>query len=519
MKHQSMDAGRPASAPLGAARRARASHRARLLGVGWLLSLLAACAPPSPVSVPPAGAGPAEPAASAPPPDRSALPAPGPRAAWSPPAPESWKLPGGADVLFAKHGAVPLVSLALILPSGDAVDPPGKEGLTAMMGDMLDEGAGGRSALELGAALQALATDYGVSVDVDSITLRMNMIADNLDESLALLADIVRRPQLSEAEFERRKAQRMADAISGEANPQVGFGVALRQALFGSGYGGHLSGGTRDTLAGLTLDDVKGHYQAAIAASGASFVVAGGVEKEAVAAALQRHFGDWSGEPAAKRRPVAPAPARRSLYIVDYPGAAQSVMGVVRRAPGAGAEDLVRAEVFNRAFGGQFTSRINMNLREDKGYTYGASSFFRRHREAGFFLIVGSVRTDVTRASIDEVMKELEQVGSTRPITEQEWRRTIGGELLGYPNGFEQIGSVARRFGDIPRLGRPLDWFERWPARVEAVTLPQTNQVASTYGKPGDYDVVISGDEAKVLPTLEGVELAVVKLDPRGRPR
>jgi zinc protease len=479
-----------------------------------------AAAPPATTAqaAPPAGAAAAAPAAAPPGPDRSALPDPGPPAAWAPPSPESWKLGAGSRVLYRKYGNVPLVSLQLVIPRGSETDPVGRDGLTSVMTDLLDEGAGKFDALALSERLQALATDLRIAANTDSIVIGMQLIAENFAPSVDILADVVRRPKLEEKEFQRRKAQLISQAIAGEADPHYGRRTAMMRALFGKGYAGAVATGTRDTLEAISYADVKAHYKRVIVGEGATFVVTGGIEQDVVAEQLKRAFGDWAGQPKAESRAVAPAAGTGKLYFVNYPGAAQSVIGLVRRAPGSDAEDLFPSTIFNRSFGEAFTSRVNLNLREDKGYTYGAVSLFQRYRQAGFFGIFSDVRSDVTRQSLDEILHELSNICGAKPLAAQERDDSVGGLLLGYPATFESIDLVGSRFAQIPIYNRPLDWFERWPSRVAAVTLEQANQAAHSYCQRSDYAMVVAGDAAKVVPTLDGIGFELVKVDPRGQP-
>jgi zinc protease len=490
--------------------------------VAWLCAL-AACggsqtaAPPAAVAeASPAPAGVA--AAAAPAAESSALPEPGPPPTWAPPAPTAWKLGPGSRVLYRKHGNVPLVSVLLVIPRGAETDPQNKDGLTSLMADLLDEGAGAMDALALNEKLQSLATDLRITAAVDSVIISMQLIAENFGPSLDILADVVRRPKLDEKEFQRRKAQLVAQAIAGEADPHYGRRSAMYRALFGKGYGGGLPTGTRDTLEAITHADVKAHYKRLLVGEGATFVVTGGIEQEAVAEQLKRTFGDWAGQPSTEARALTPAAASGKLYFVNYPGAAQSVIGLVRRAPGADAEDLFSTTVFNRSFGEAFTSRVNLNLREDKGYTYGALSMFQRFRQTGFFGIFSDVRSDVTRQSLDEVLRELSEVCGPKPLANEERNDSVNGLLLGYPATFESIELLGARFAQIPVYNRPLDWFERWPSRVAAVTLDQANQAARSYCQRADFAVIVAGDGAKVGPTLDGIGFDVVKVDARGQP-
>lgn len=497
----------------------------------WLV--LAACggqqaaSPPAAASAPAAtpgapGATPstaaATPAAAAEAAALAVLPEPGPPPAWAPPSPTSWKLNESSRVLYRKHGSVPLVSLILVVPRGAETDPVGKEGLTSLTADLLDEGAGKLDALALSEKLQGLATELHIMASTDGVVLSASLIAENFAPSVDLLADVVRRPRLDEKEFQRRKSQLIAQAIAAEADPQYARRSSLYRALFGKGYAGGLPQGTRDSLEAITYADVKAHYKRLMVAEGSAFIVTGGIDQESVTRELKRAFGDWTGQPGTEARPLTSSAATGKLYLADYPGAAQSVIGMVRRAPGADAEDLFPSTVFNRSFGEAFTSRVNLNLREDKGYAYGAVSIFQRFRQAGFFGVFSNVRTDATRASLNELVHELSDLCGSRPLAPSERDDSVNGLLLGYPATFESIERLGERFAQIPLHDRPLDWFERWPSRIASVTVEQVNQTAKSYCHPSDYVMIVAGDAAKVGPTLAGIGFEVVKVNAQGEP-
>jgi len=404
------------------------------------------------------------------------------------------------------------------VPRGAETDPISKQGLTSLMADLLDEGAGKLNALALSEKLQALATELEISANTDGVVLSLQLIAENFARSLDVLADVVRRPRLDEQEFRRLRSQRVAQAIAAEADPQYARRNALYRGLFGQGYAGGWSQGTADSLKAITLADVQAHYRRLMAAEGSTFIVTGGIERETVAKELERAFGDWTGKPSTEARPLEPSPATGKLFLANYAGAAQSTIGVVRRVAGADADDLFASTVFNRSFGEAFISRVNLNLREDKGYTYGATSIFQRIRQTGIFGIFSDVRSDATRASLDEILRELADVCSTRPLVAQERDESVQGLLLGYPGTFENAEALAESFTQIALQNRPLDWFERWPSRVAAVTLEQANQAAQRYCQRSDFDILVAGDAAQVAPALDGLGFEVVKVNPRGEP-
>ena len=485
--------------------------------------LVAGCAgaPPAtqklPPAPPPASVTPVSVSeTSAPRPDFSKLPAPGATPTWSLPKPEIFSLSNGMRVYFLKQGSTPLVSLLLVLPRGASTDPKGKAGLTALTADLLDEGVAGKSALELSEDLQRLGTDYGASSDVDSVMLAMNTIADSLGESVKLLSSIVQKPAFDPKEFARVKAQRIADALAAESEPASARAIVLRKALFGDGYGGQVPDGTRTTLKNVTLGDVKAQYHALVASEGAAFVVVGGIDAAPVKQALESEFGSWKTSAKARPLPVSKAKPERAIYFVDFPGATQSALAIARRAPGEGSPEHFPAIVMSRVFGESFTSRLNLNLREAKGFTYGASSSFRRWKEAGFFALATSVKRETTRPSIDESLKELGDICGARPISATERDDAVAGLLLGFPGRFERDGDVAGQLASLPLYGRPDDWLEKWPSKLKATSVEDANQVAKEYCKPDDYVIVVAGDRKVVEPSLQGLERKLLFFDGQG---
>jgi predicted Zn-dependent peptidase len=435
-------------------------------------------------------------------PDWTRLPGAGGKVQWAPPTPTMTKLSNGIPVYHLKQGPTPLVGVVLLMPRGSATDPKGKAGLTGLTIDMLDEGAGDQSALEISEELQRLGADYGARTDVDHVMLSMNVIAESFAASVKLLANIARKPTLSAAEFNRRKDQRLADALSAEKEPTYGRDLVMRKVLFGDGYGAELAFGTRTSLKRLTLADVKTHFGKLVAPESAAFVVVGGIEAEAAQSALEQSFGDWKGAAGIKPAALASAKPEPALYFVDYPGASQSALVFARRSEGQGTAEYFPSLIFNRAFGGAFTSRINLNLREDKGYTYGARSGFQRWRDAGYFSVATSVKAETTRASIDEVVKELSQVCDARPIDKGERKEAVEGLLLGFPANFEAISDVASQFSSLPLYDRSIDWFSRWPEQVTGVTVDHAVSIASKYCDPKEFIIVVAGDRKALAPTL-----------------
>jgi zinc protease len=452
--------------------------------------------------------------------DRTKLPEPGKTPEWEPPAPERWTLANGIEVWFLRQKQAPLVSLRMLIPRGSATDPQGMAGMTALAADMLDEGTGTLSSLEISETLQRLATDYDAHVDTDATSVAMNMLADQFEPSVTLLSDLVLRPAFPPEEFERRKAQHLAGAIAAEADPGFARGVVLRRVLFGDGYGGAMPSGTRETIPKLDLAGVKAHYGKIFAPKGAAIIVVGDVERSAVEPVLAKAFGEWKAEPGAEAAKVAEVKPERAIYLVDFPGASQSSLAVARRAPGMkAAEDYFPAMVFNWSLGGSFGSRLNLNLREDKGYTYGARAGFNRWREAGFYYMAANVKTEVTKESIQEMFSELSRLTGEKPLTAEERQQAVSGLLLGLPGDWERMEAVASQFVEIPLYDRPADWFENFPEKIRDVSLDAASSTAKKYADPGDYLVVVAGDRSVLEPALKDLGLPIKLYDARGNPQ
>ncbi len=458
-------------------------------------------------------------AASAAGPDRSGLPGPSGSTVWAPPGIQTWSMPNGVTVWYLEQRQAPLLSLRVILPTGAAADPTGKEGTTALMVDMLDEGAGSRDALALSEAFQRLAVDYHGSPGTDTIGFDLNLLADTLDPALELLADVIRRPTFPAAEFDRRKAQSIARAMAGEANLAAAASRVRRRVLFGAGYAGYPPSGIKPTLEAVTLADVKAQYTALVQPKGTTIIAVGAVDRPALEAALTKAFGDWSGAPSPTLRAVEKKTLEHAIYFVDYPGSAQSQLMVARPSAGADAEDYFECLAFNRSLAGSFMGRLNLNLREDKGYTYGARGSFTRMAKTGFFAMSAKVKRDTTRASVDEMLKELNDISGERPLAVKEHQEAVAGMLKSFPGRFERMGGVASQLSWTAGSGYPADWLQKWPDRVSAITLAQAQAKAGEYTNPKDFVIIIAGDFAKVGPTLESLGLPIHHFDAQGNPK
>ncbi len=449
-------------------------------------------------------------------PDRTRLPLAREIPEWTPPAVTTWTMANGAGVWFLRQDQAPLASVTLVLPRGSSTDPVTKAGLTALTADLLDEGAGERSALQVSEAFQRLATEYEAYTARDGVMLSMHLLADQLRPSLELLADVVRRPQLSVAEFDRRRDMMIAQSLAAQDNLDAALDLAADRALFGDGYGGLPVHGVPSSLRAIHPNDVKKHYDGIVQPQGATFVVVGALDEQTVKGVLDHTFGDWSGAPSAEARPLKELSPPQGIYLIDFPGSTQSSVALVQRAEGAAAEDYFPAAVFNWVLGGAFTSRLNMNLRESKGYTYGARSGFTRYEKVGVFGMFAQVKAESTRASLDEMFREVREIAGPQPLTEAELEAATGAMLLGFPGEFEHLASVGQRLAQLRLTGRPANWYRDYADALTAVTLEAANRSAESHADERQFVAVIAGPLQTVEPSLEGLTMQRFYCDREG---
>ena len=453
------------------------------------------------------------------PPNRKELPTLKESASWSPPAVSEWTTPNGIKVMHVEQRQAPLVTVSLILPHGADTDPAERAGLSALTVSMLDEGADGRSALELSDAFQRLATDYSSRVSSTSTTFNLSCLAHQLSPSLELLNGILTRPNLEQADFDRLQKQYIAQALSAEADPRATRNLVMKRVLFGDGFFGLPSNGLPDTLEAVTLADVKRHHQALVSPVGATLIVTGAVDRATLEGALSKSLGAWRATQGAQlvTRPLTLSQEPPVVHWVDFPGSSQSAIAVVRAVGGTkDAQSPLADELFNRVFGGDFTSRLNMNLREDKGYTYGAYSGLYQNAESGIWFMGAMVKGETTSASLTEINKELELIMSEGSLTQEELDRARNGLLKGFPNRFEKISSVASTLSELVSEGRGPAWMTAWSEGMPKVTLKQVLNSGAQLTPARHLQVIIAGDLTKHGASVAELGMSIQTYNARG---
>jgi len=415
---------------------------------------------------------------------------------------------------------LPLVSFDLVVRGGTAADPVNRPGLASLTAALLQEGAAGQTSTEIAERLEALGARLRINTAQDATLAQLSILKSRMDEALSLYGDIIVRPDFPAEELERQRKRRVVQLTQLSDQPQYLSQVATQRVLFGDHPYGHLSLGTRDGITAITLDDVRTFWRSNFTPANAALLVVGDVTRTELENRLKGNLGSWQGGPAPELAlKSAPQPARRVIYIVDKPGASQSFVAAALIGATRSTPDYAALQVLNTVLGGQLVSRLNLNLREDKGFTYGSYSVFSFAAVPGGFTAFAPVQTKVTAAALKELVAELTGVTGGKPITDKELAYAVGTITNGYARRFETAEQIVRELVDTVLYNLPTDTLEAYPKQVAAIPAGAVAAAGKKYIQPDRLAIVIVGDKAVLEKDLVALNLGpVVELDRDGRP-
>lgn len=444
--------------------------------------------------------------------DRSRLPEQGKNPPFHFPAVERTTLPSGLRVWSVRHVSIPVATVMLLVRRGASEDPAGKEGLAALTADMMDEGTGDLSAIAMHEALARIGAQLDSDIGPDATLFTLTVLSRFLRPGLSLLSDIVVRPSLREDDFERVRQLRLHRLVQLRDMPGAVADRAFMRLLYGSHPYGHTPLGTESSLSSLTVDDVRAHHAACLRPADATLVVAGDCNHADVVDMAEALFSDWTGAAPDRQQPLAPEPTKARLTVVPRPGAPQSELRIGHVAVARSTPDYHSLVAANMVLGGQFTSRINMNLRADKGFTYGARSSFDFRRLPGPFSVQVSVQTAVTAAAIHEAMLEIQGLRGDRPVTEEELSLGVAALTRGYARNFETAEQLARAVTQLALYDLPEQYFDEFVPRMERVTVDDVTRVAVEHLDPARLSTLIVGDYFAVSRDLPRLNLGAASV-------
>ena len=437
---------------------------------------------------------------------RSTPPVPGPVRPYEFPAVARTQLANGMPLRTVAHGSFPLATAMVVAKAGETASPEGQEGLAALSSAALEGGTARRSGEELARALEEIGATFGAAAGWDSTTVAVSAMAEQLPAAMELLAEVVHAPAFAPAEFDRCKAQRLAAARQRLMDPATLAKDAHARFMYRDGdtYARPLQG-TEASLDGLSDGDAHRFAASRYGPAASEVVVVGDVEPSEAAAAAETAFGNWSAGATPGGQPKAgPRQRRRVVHLVHRPGAVQSEIrtghpGISRAAP-----EYVAVQVMNLTLGGSFSSRLNLNLRERRGFTYGVRSGFAARRGPGPFFVATAVDAKVTGAATGEIVREVESMAADGPTEEEV--RSAASYLAGvFPLRMETTGQVAARVGALIVHDLPDDYYASYRDRVREVGRDEAAQAARRCIRPDELCTVVVGDAESVAPQLEAL--------------
>lgn len=447
---------------------------------------------------------------------RASAPPPGPPRPYRFPHIERRTLANGLRVLVAENHSAPVVAVRALIGSGADRDTAQLAGLASMSAELLDEGAGSRDAIRLAEDLGLLGASLGSGTDWDATYVSIDVLSKNLNSSLEIFADVVRRPMLPASALERVRSERLMELLQQREEPAAIAGKRFSNLLYGSGTYGNSVIGNSESVSRLSIDDVRRFYTQNFIPNNTSIIVAGDVSSRPLLDLIERLFGDWKRGPEPPHPTVSPAAIEGSrVFLIDRPNAVQSEIRVGHIGVPRSTEDYFPLTVMNALLGGVFNSRINLNLRERHGYTYGARSMFAFRRLAGPFVVSAPVRNEVTLESVTEVFNELRRI-RTGDIEERELEDTKNYLAGVFPATVQSSSDIAGRILDMELYGLPHDYFDRYRENITAVSAEDIARVAQKYIEPDRALIVIVGNAAQIREPLSTLGLPIQHLDVDG---
>ena len=441
---------------------------------------------------------------------KRAIPLVGAAPRFQPPGLERHTLPNGLRLMLVHKPNLPVFDVHFCARGGGMLDPIVEAGRASLTAELLDEGSERFSALQLAALVEQLGADLDVYAAWDACFVTLHGLTPQFHALLDLLAEVVLRPTFPQKEFDRIQEERLNALLQERAEPRTVAVKALQRAIFGAGhpYGWPLAG-TRSTITALARAQVSEYYGAGFCAERSHVVLAGDIETDDAAVAIGDRFGGWQTR-AAPQPSLPPAPERaRTIYLVDRPDAAQSEVRIGHVGAPRSTPDYFALIVLNTILGGSFKSRLNMRLREEKGFTYGASTAFTFRRLSGVFSGGAAVFTDATAESVSICLSEVERIRD-EVVSSEELERARNYLSIGFARRFETTGDVVSQLTDLALHDLPDEYLRTWAERVNAVSRDDVLRVARQYLQPDALSIVVVGKGEKVRGPLSDLQLGPV---------
>jgi zinc protease len=453
--------------------------------------------------------------------DRSKPPATGEPMSLKLPPMQKATLSNGLKIVLAERHTAPVVNFSLLVDSGYAADPSSAPGTASFSQRMLEEGTPTRDSLKIGEELESLSANFNTGANLDWAFVNLNTLALTMDKALDVYGDLILHPAYPQKEFARLQQDRLALIRREKVQPQS---MALRvvpQLLYGKGHPYSLpftGTGTEASVSKLTREDLAKWHDTWFKPNNATLLIVGDTTLAAIKPKLEKLFAGWKpGDVPKKNVTKVPEPEKNVVYLIDRPDSKQSIIFGAQLAPPRNDPDAIPLQLVNDVFGGNFGSRINMNLREDKHWSYGVFSAIPAARGQRPYLSISPVETDKTKESLSELVKEYKDIAGGKPIVEKELKDEQDNATLGLPGSFETVQQLAGAYSQILQYGLPEDYFNTFTAKAMSLTPASANEIAKKFILPDHLVWVVVGDMNKVEQGIRELNLGEIhKIDADG---
>jgi len=438
-------------------------------------------------------------------------------------APEvkSAKLDNGMEILIVERKDLPKVSVRLIARAGSVADPAGKEGLASLEVEVMKRGTTTKKALEIDDTLGDLGTALSGGVGRESATLNFEVLKRNLGPAVAVLADVARNPSFPAEEIERERKLRLSGLAQEESQPNAISRRVGPMLTYGPNHPyGRPQDGFPSTVEKITAEDLTKFHESYWKPGGSALILVGDVTVAEAAEFAKQHFGSWRGNaPPAVTVPPPQAVGPGKVFLVDRPNAAQTVVAVLLPGPSRNATDYYALSLANTVWGGAAGARLGMNIREEKGYSYGVFAFPAPNSKYGIWRAFGGVQTNKTKEALVEFEKELKFIAGEKPVSEKELTDAKHARIRGYAQQFEAMDRVAGQIEELWAYGLAMNELQREPDELQKATLAAVNAAAQKYAQPSGATLLLVGDLSKIEAGVRELQLGeVVILDVEGKP-
>jgi len=442
---------------------------------------------------------------------RNQQPKAAPAGAFHLPVPQTFQLPNGLTVVYTERPGLPIVSARLVIRSGSEQNPIDRPGLAGFTAAMLTEGTTTRTAPQIAEQAAQLGTTVVTASSMDATSVSVSALTRNFPAALDLAADVALHPTFPKEETARQRASRLASLTDQRANPTIVATNVMNAALFGPKHPyGYSEIGTKASVEQIAPEDMTAFWKRNFVANNAALVVAGDMPLDELKPLVQKTFGAWARGTVPAPKPTSAAPTAAKLIVVDMGASAQSQVRTAAIGAARSTPDYPRMQVLNEIVGGLFSSRINMNLREEHGYTYGAFSRFVYRRQPGPFYIGSGIRTDVTAPAVSEIMKELKKLAE-KGITQDELALGRDSIVRSLPADFETSAQAAGALANIYLYDLGAQYYARLPAAMQTVNTESVLGAARKYLAPARMILVVVGDRATIEPELRKLNLGTIE--------